>query len=344
MMRTWRTLSRGILVFTNVLFLLLGAVLVALGGYMISIPDLHEFSDGGISSAIITCGSLIVLIALLGCCGAQWDSKVFLFPYAMLVVVSVIAQLALAGFLFHVHSALVTVAAHNFDLSVLSSGDRSILKWINHRFGDAYKECGLTVDLNLSVDNRALVATCSNPEYSWFAEFIETNCRIGAAEMKPGSDFLACAGANFSISSSLTRHTMLCACEARMIDWVNDQSLLIAVFVGAVAFFEIVLVFLSCYIMFSRRGRQQGYQEIRMPLKQHPYNAHPRNYQAYASTSHSNGNPAANGHSTVHQPLFAVPAQPSYASMAPHPTQGMGQSGNTQDLNGNSKPIYGPSI
>lgn len=256
------------------------ALYVCIAGYMVSLPDVNEFSDGGITSAIITCGALIILIALLGCCGAQWDSKVFLFPYAILVAVSVIAQLSLAGFMYHVHGSLVTVANANFDLSVLSTSDQGILNWINARFKDAYNHCGLAVDIDLTLTKKALAATCENPDFVWFAKFVESNCRIGAPELTPGSDFLKCAGANFSLSDVLTEHPMLCACESRMILWVNDQSLLIAVFIFAIVFFEIALVTLSCYVMFSRRGRRQGYQEIRMPIKQQqgPFNPHPRNY------------------------------------------------------------------
>lgn len=247
---------------------------------MVSLPDVNEFSDGGITSAIITCGALIITIALLGCCGAQWDSKVFLFPYAILVAVSVVAQLSLAGFMYHVHGTLVAAAQVNFDLSLLPASDQAILKWINRRFKDAYRHCGLGVEVDLTLQHQALSATCENPDFVWFAKFVESNCRIGPAELTPGSDFLSCAGANYSLSDSMTEHTMLCACESRMVRWADDQSLLIAVFIFAIVFFEIALVALSCYVMFSRRGRRHGYQEIRMPVKQQagPFNPHPRNF------------------------------------------------------------------
>lgn len=311
---TWRSLSRGILVFTNVLFLLLGTVLITLGGYMMSLPDLNEFSDGGIAGAIITCGAMILMIALLGCCGAQWDSKVFLFPYATLVLVSVIAQFALAGFMYHVHGVLVNAAEHNFDLSVLSASDQKVLRWIHHRFEAAYDECGLAIDVDLSLRSSALTATCTNPRFDWFARFIEKNCRIGASDLKFGSDFLKCAGATFRLSDPITEHGMLCACESRMITWVNDQSLLIAVFVFTIVFFEIVLVALSCYVMCTRRKSGfGGYQNIRMPLKaQQPYNPHPRNY--FPSPA---GN---NGQGDYRQPLQPLLQQPSYNSMATSPS------------------------
>ena len=278
---------------------------------MVSLPDVNEFSDGGITSAIITCGALIILIALLGCCGAHWESKVFLFPYAILVIVSVVAQLSLAGFMYHVHGSLIAAAKSNFDLSVLSQNDQNILHWINRRFKGAYNHCGLAVDVDLTLAHKALTATCENPDFVWFAKFIETNCRIGTAELTPGSAFLKCAGASFSLSDSMTQHGMLCACEARMIDWVNDQSLLIAVFVFAIVLFEVALVALSCYVMFSRRGRRQGYQEIRMPVHKQahggPFNPHPRNFYGQQQQQQQ---AAAD-----RQPLNAQ--QQSYAAFAP---------------------------
>lgn len=299
---------------------------------MVSLPDVNEFSDGGITSAIITCGALIILIALLGCCGAQWDSKVFLFPYAILVAVSVIAQLSLAGFMYHVHGSLVTVAKSNFDLSVLSTSDQAILKWINARFKDAYNHCGLAVDIDLTLAKKALSATCENPDFVWFAKFIESNCRIGTPELTPGSDFLKCAGANFSLGDSMTEHSMLCACESRMILWVNDQSLLIAVFIFAIVFFEIALVTLSCYVMFSRRGRRHGYQEIRMPVKQQPgpFNPHPRNYYGQQQQQ------------SDRQPFNAAPQQ-SYGNQ-PYPYSAQQQNQQQGQDRGNARPILSPSI
>lgn len=247
---------------------------------MVARPDLSEFSNGSMSSAIVMCGVMIVLIALLGCCGAQWDSKVFLFPYATLVTVSLLALLSLAASMYHVHGSLLTASQHNFNLTELSSGDQTLLRWIHHRFRDAYDGCGLSVDLDLTLQNREIVATCENQKFEWFAAFVDKNCHITTTDLQLGSTFLSCAGANFTLTDSITEHTMLCACESNLVSWMDDQSLLIAVFVGAVVFLEVLLVMLSCYVMCSRRGRRQGYQEIRMPLKQQqqPYNTHPRNF------------------------------------------------------------------
>ncbi|CEG49345.1 conserved hypothetical protein [Plasmopara halstedii] len=310
-MHAWRSLSRSILVFTNVLFLLLGSVLVSIGGYMASLPALAEFSDGGVASSVIMCGSLVILIAILGCCGAQWESKVFLFPYAILVLVSVIAQLSLAGFLTHVHSSLEEVAKHDFDLSVLSPADQETLRWINRRFKYVYYGCGFDVEIDLTgTRNQPLLATCSNQEFEWFARFVEENCPIRHEQLQTGSIFLKCAGPSFSLSNAMTEHTMLCACETRMISWVNDQSLLVAVFVFVIVSLEIMLVGLSCYVMHSRRNRRYGYQEITMPVRQQPYNPHPRNYsgQQVGQRQPLNSQPAykSYGPSGVQNPYAAA--------------------------------------
>ncbi len=54
-------------------------------GYMKDVPEINAFSLNGVSSAVISCGVLILLMAIFGCCGAHSESKVFLFPYATLV-------------------------------------------------------------------------------------------------------------------------------------------------------------------------------------------------------------------------------------------------------------------
>jgi hypothetical protein len=211
--------------------------------------------------------------------------------------------LALAGFMFHVHGSLLKIAANNFDLHVLSKEDRKILEWINHRFANAYDNCDLTVDLDMTtIHTKTLLAKCSNTEYEWFAAFVETNCRIGLSDLNPMSYFMQCAAGHFQVGDTLDEHTLLCACETKMIQWINDQSLLIAVVVGVIAFFEMILVFLSCYIMCTSTRRRYGYQEIRMPIKQrHPFNPHPRNF---LHLHHTNNHTLQQQQQQQQQPLY----------------------------------------
>lgn len=289
--RTCRVASRGILIFTNFFFLLLGIILIFLGAYMIDIPDLNAFTEGGIPSAVIVCGFLILLIGCLGFCGAQWDSKMFLCPYATLVVISLIAMISLVAFTSHVHTALVNANENNFDFSELSSRDTKVLKWIHHRFEDVYDDCGLHVDVQMSLENKGLVAQCSDPNLNWFADFVGSKCQIQAQDLIPGSSFLQCAHKS-SLDGSFDELTVLCSCETNLIEWVGEQSYMIVAVISTIIVFEILLVAVSCYLMCTR-PRRYGYQEIRMPVKEQGYNAHPRNFY-YQTNDNSFGQPIYN--------------------------------------------------
>ncbi|KAF0720602.1 Aste57867_195 [Aphanomyces stellatus] len=296
-----RNFSRLVLIFTNVLFLVLGGLLIMIGGYMISAPDLNEFTSASISWAIIASGVLIIVVAALGCCGAHWESKVFLCPYATLVTVSIMSQLALAGFMLQLHKSLVKLSEldYNMQHQNLTAEDTGILRDVQRVFEHAYAACEPQVDLSASVSTGALAVQClsDNDGYKWFAEFVSQRCTISEADLLPNSPFQKCAGeaivANVTI---LAEQALFCACETKLVSWMDKQSEMIGVVVAAIGGFEIALVFLSCYLMCTQRRRHRGYQEIRMPLKvqynaynsiSHPYQPNMQN--PYASIPSSSG-------------------------------------------------------
>ncbi|KDO25647.1 hypothetical protein SPRG_08946 [Saprolegnia parasitica CBS 223.65] len=277
-----RSFSRLVLIFTNVLFLVLGGVLIVIGGYMMHVPDLNAFSADGISSAVMACGVLIVLIALLGCCGAHWESKVFLCPYATLVTVSVVAQLALAGLMLHVHHSLVHISQASYanQSALLSEDDQIILGSLHSIFNEAYDACQPQVDLIKSLQVGSVVLQCmgADPSYQWFAPFAANRCSIRKQDLLPNSTFRQCAKdmADGASATQLTKEALFCSCEANLVAWMDEQSELIGTIVGVIAGFEVALVLLSFYLVCTQRRRHRGYQEIRMPLRPQ-FNAHPYN-------------------------------------------------------------------
>ncbi|OQS07170.1 hypothetical protein THRCLA_00822 [Thraustotheca clavata] len=276
-----RSVSRLVLIFTNVLFLVLGSVLIIIGGYMMHVPDLNAFSSDGISSAVMACGVLIVLLALLGCCGAHWESKVFLCPYATLVTVSVLAQLALAGLMLHFHHSLKNISLENYggEADGLSKDDQAILDGLQNIFNEVYAACQPQIDLEATFSAGSVVLACtgSDPSYHWFASFAANRCSIQKADLEANSPFLKCAKVmNWTASTGLSKQALFCSCEAKLVTWIDEQSELIGTIVGAIAGFEIVLVLLSFYLMCTQTRRHRGYQEIRMPLRPQ-FNAHPYN-------------------------------------------------------------------
>ncbi|RHY22025.1 hypothetical protein DYB25_006609 [Aphanomyces astaci] len=188
-----RNFSRLVLIFTNVLFLVLGGLLIMIGGYMISSPDLNEFTSDTISGAIIASGVLIVLVAVLGCCGAHWESKVFLCPYATLVTVSIMSQLALAAFMLQLHKSLVKLSDLDYDVQheALTTEDTAILSELHRVFKHAYSMCAPEVDLTKTFATGAMAVQCigGDSSYNWFADFVSQRCMITAADLMPSSPF-----------------------------------------------------------------------------------------------------------------------------------------------------------
>ncbi|OQR83212.1 hypothetical protein ACHHYP_14951 [Achlya hypogyna] len=307
-----RSFSRLVLIFTNVLFLVLGGVLIIIGGYMMHVPDLNAFSADGISSAVMACGVLIVLIALLGCCGAHWESKVFLCPYATLVTVSVVAQLALAGLMLHVHHSLASLSTADYahQTAKLSQDDQVILGGLHTIFKEAYAACQPEINMTASLAAGPVVLHClgNDTSYAWFADFAATRCSIHKQDLQPNSTFLQCSGeSTWSKDKPLTEQAVFCSCEAKLIAWMDEQSELIGTIVGVIAGFEIALVLLSFYLVCTQRRRHRGYQEIRMPLRPQ-YNSHPYNNMRMPAAMQNPYQPANQGLPTTQTPL--VPKQP----------------------------------
>lgn len=188
MLQMCRNFSRGILVFTNVLFVLLGAVLISIGGYLINVPDLHAFSPSGIAGVILCCGLMIFFIAVLGCCGAQCDSKLFLCPYATLIVLSIVAQLVLAGLMFHMHESLEKIL--DSDQHLLPPSEQKMLSWVEERFDEAYDNCGPNVNYGQSLSEQSIVLHCRDSRYRWFEAFTNDFCKLRPQDLQSGSSFL----------------------------------------------------------------------------------------------------------------------------------------------------------
>ncbi|UJR23570.1 hypothetical protein I4U23_026558 [Adineta vaga] len=99
-------LMRGILLFFNVLFVIVGIALIGLGIYikvddnfasvLNKIADLSDFSGqalGFLAFVMIGGGVFTLLIALFGCMGALWNNRCFLYLYAFILGLLMILEL-----------------------------------------------------------------------------------------------------------------------------------------------------------------------------------------------------------------------------------------------------------
>lgn len=95
-------LLRCILIFTNVIVILAGLVLLIAGGVFMGksfdfFPELADYSENvnSVLIPIMVIGGVFLLIGLLGCVGAIKQSEWFLKPYFVILLIVVIAEIAL---------------------------------------------------------------------------------------------------------------------------------------------------------------------------------------------------------------------------------------------------------
>jgi CD63 antigen len=104
-------LVKGLHVFVNVLFLLAGAGLIAVGAYVIA-------TNGGVLSdelsnttplaiMLIVLGGFIFVVSFIGCCGAARESRCLLNTYAIILILLLGSQIAVGVYAF-VHKGEVT--------------------------------------------------------------------------------------------------------------------------------------------------------------------------------------------------------------------------------------------
>lgn len=91
-------ISKKILIAMNVLFLIFAVIILAVGAYALNAEN-PIYKESGLPTGIMVLGGLVLVLAFLGCFGALQENRVLLLLYAVLLVILIICQLAVAGVL-----------------------------------------------------------------------------------------------------------------------------------------------------------------------------------------------------------------------------------------------------
>merc|ERR1740128_677204 len=101
----------------NILFSVAGLLLIGIGAYtQIQASDYLNFLGNGYVNTpifIIIVGGVILLISILGCCGAGKESKCLIYTYSVILLVIVLAQLGAAIAAFFLKGDVETVIQKN---------------------------------------------------------------------------------------------------------------------------------------------------------------------------------------------------------------------------------------
>jgi len=86
------------LLILNVFFLILGAILIAVGAFSLkNLSDVSVLLNTGLPIGIIILGTFIFILSFFGCCGAAIENRFLLIIYVIILLVLMICQIAIGG-------------------------------------------------------------------------------------------------------------------------------------------------------------------------------------------------------------------------------------------------------
>jgi len=90
--------AKNTLMGMNLVFLILGAVIIGMAHYY-NQSESSTLTSDTLAQAVMAMGAIVMLISFLGCCGAHNESRVLLCFYAFLLVLSILIQVIIAAVL-----------------------------------------------------------------------------------------------------------------------------------------------------------------------------------------------------------------------------------------------------
>jgi len=120
----------------NVIFMLSGILLIALGGYAISAKTIPGLSSTTIAAGVIVLGVLVFIISFFGCWGATRENRVLLIIYFGCVLLFVLIEFSLGIAAYAKRDKIPQIADDNW--THLYNTDRTAVEDIENTF----KCCG----------------------------------------------------------------------------------------------------------------------------------------------------------------------------------------------------------
>jgi len=218
----------------NIIFLAVGAALLACGIWLVLSPNSGYFLDMGdmvnMDTAlwnvaiyiIIAVGGVIVLIAFVGCLGTCTESKCFLMIYSIVVILAILLQLVIIGLIAAFYTSMGLQVGEDMKQQVqlsymsedLNSSDTISRSW--NRMQIQFECCGSygSNDYRLNnyvtvILNQAVPWTCCRLEdvdkkYATKADVINFNlCQQQARFPALGTNYLNGKGCYYEMKSKL---------------------------------------------------------------------------------------------------------------------------------------------
>mmetsp|Transcript_5969 Transcript_5969/g.16870 ORF Transcript_5969/g.16870 Transcript_5969/m.16870 type:complete len:243 (-) Transcript_5969:29-757(-) len=236
-----RTIFQGILAVANLLFLVLGAVVVGAGTYYyLELRDDFDSSFLGYLSylyiGIIAIGGVTILVSLFGLVGSCTRSKICLGSYmaCLVVVIIVLALVCVAIGLYYDDTN-----EHLEDrwLDSCEDGDTEAL----NKIGTEFNCCGWGSEATFDCD---ITLACI------------TNLTANYTDVVVDTTAVTLTDLNISLSNFTT------TCGDAVTDDVQDILLGTAIWALAVIIFEVILLIMSVCVCMKDSGKQDDYEIV----------------------------------------------------------------------------------
>lgn len=262
----FRSLFTVFLVLVNSLLALCSLAVIGLAIYGVVLQSSVSSVTAIFLWIMLAAGIIMLVTALMGCCGAQSDSKGWLCCYSFLLLIALVVSIIYLSFAWTAVYALQGATACNFNPASTVGNDCESYEGAMNVTALGFLAQAQACDLDCSGDSKnplSFSCECKNGD-SWFTGVVNSECPEYPVQANPlagGLDFVGCAATFGEVvldDSDLTQDEVtaaagwggyFCACPARFAD-AYDSMIRATIIPGMIQGGLVALLVLSsCCLM-----------------------------------------------------------------------------------------------
>jgi hypothetical protein len=238
-------LSKSLLYFFNAIFILLGLTLLS-GAIALKIKDTwSNFLDNRTLSILIAGSLAIILIAMLGCCGAMKERKGYLVPYIFFVFVALLIQGIGCYYLIR-----YSAAAGNGTMGSVKQDTMRVY-----------------ANGNCSVDKQAASPQIScDDSHQWFQNFVNRECPVDSSTLADPT-VQQCLADNPKTTDQQSNE-VYCACRQPLAAKVKALMKPLEIAAVSLVAVEVLLIISACHLVCFGGQRSEEQRDKEVPLLQ----------------------------------------------------------------------------
>jgi hypothetical protein len=242
-------LSKRILLGSNMIFFLLGLIMMVGAATVASSGSWSAFLKQGFLDVMLIYAASVIFVSLLGLVGTWRDLKGLLCPYLLAVVVILIMQIVGVSLIYSFDGSLTAAEKGGFDQKSYSSTEKSVLGYMHSQVEQVLNAAECSIDET----STALRVDCPGSSTNWFKDFVNDKCSSSEPTDFPWAvspeDCMLEYGAD-------EPSEVFCNCRYALVDKIHNMTGPLKSLALSVLLVELLVIFLSSYIMCTRKQRK----------------------------------------------------------------------------------------